>query len=85
MLNLLKMSDDLDNIIDALEQYTQNNKSDDNAFFRLGNAYRKIGNIPQAIRCYLTAVEINPTSPAKEAHRMLMDILEFRNTDLYNP
>ena len=79
------MSDNLDEIILELERYTQKNSNDDTAFFRLGNAYRKVGNIPQAIRCYLSAVEINPKSPAKEAHRMLMDILEFRNTDLYNP
>lgn len=79
------MGDNLDNLIAELELYTQQNKSDDNAFFRLGNAYRKIGNNAQAIRCYLTAVEINPSSPAKEAHKMMMDILEFRNTDLYNP
>ena len=79
------MSDDLDVIISELERYTQDNKSDDFAFFRLGNAYRKAGDMPNAIRCYLSAVEINPQSPAKEAHRMLMDILEFRNTDLYNP
>ena len=79
------MSDNLDNIIEELELYTQQNRSDDNAFFRLGNAYRKSGNNAQAIRCYLTAVELNPNSPAKEAHKMLMDILEFRNTDLYNP
>ena len=79
------MSDNLDDIILELERYTQENKSDDVAFFRLGNAYRKAGDIPNAIRCYLSAVEINPQSPAKEAHRMLMDILEFRNTDLYNP
>ena len=79
------MSDNLDEIILELERYTQENKGDDTAFFRLGNAYRKAGNIPQAIRCYLSAVEINPKSPAKEAHSMLIDILEFRNTDLYNP
>ena len=79
------MSDNLDEIILELERYTQEQKSDDTAFFRLGNAYRKSGNISQAIRCYLTAIEINPQSPAKEAHRMLVDILEFRNTDLYNP
>jgi tetratricopeptide (TPR) repeat protein len=79
------MNDNLDDIILELERYTQENKNDDTAFFRLGNAYRKNGDIPQAIRCYLSAVEINPQSPAKEAHKMLMDILEFRNTDLYNP
>lgn len=79
------MGDNLDNIIEELEIYTQKNINDDKAFFRLGNAYQKTGNNAQAIRCYLTAIEINPNSPAKEAHSMLMDILEFRNTDLYNP
>ena len=84
-MKFYNMSDNLDDIILELERYTQENKSDDVAFFRLGNAYRKVGNMASAIRCYLSAIEINPQSPAKEAHRMLMDILEFRNTDLYNP
>lgn len=79
------MGDELDKIILELEIYTQNNRSDDNAFFKLGNAYRKAGNFPQAIRSYLCALEINPDSPAKEAHDMLVDILNYRNTDLLNP
>ena len=43
------MGDNLDNLIAELEQYTQQNKSDDNAFFRLGNAYRKVGNNAQGL------------------------------------
>ena len=84
-MKFYNMSDNLDDIILELERYTQENKSDDTAFFFFFNAYRKAGNMASAIKCYLSAIEINPQSPAKEAHRMLMDILEFRNTDLYNP
>ncbi len=54
-------------------------------FYLLGNAYRKKGDWQQAINNYLEAVERDPASPAAEAHAMLMNILNFRNTELYNP
>ncbi|MEG1643099.1 MAG: tetratricopeptide repeat protein [Bacteroidales bacterium] len=71
--------------ITELEHYVAAHPIDDDAYFRLGNAYVKGANWREAIRCYLTAIEINPASPAREAHKMIIDILEFRNTDLYNP
>ncbi len=59
--------------------------TDGELFYLLGNAYRKKGDWQQAINNYLEAVERNPESPAAEAHAMLMNILNFRNTELYNP
>ena len=58
---------------------------DDYAFYLMGNASRKKGDFQNALNCYLEAMAINPQSPAKEAHQILMNILEFYHKDLYNP
>ncbi len=58
--------------------------SDDELYYLYGNAWRKKGNWQKALESYLEAISLNPQSPAKEAHRMLMDILEFYNKDMYN-
>ncbi len=75
-----------DKAIDALSGVINLNASTDSeTFYLLGNAYRKKGDWQQAINNYLEAVERDPESPAAEAHAMLMSILNFRNTELYNP
>lgn len=56
----------------------------DEAYYLRGNAYRKQGNWQQALNNYQYAIDINPDSPAREARRMLMDILNFYNKDMYN-
>ena len=56
----------------------------DEAFYLRGNAYRKQGNWQQALNNYQYAIDLNPDSPAREAHRMVMDILNFYNKDMYN-
>lgn len=57
---------------------------DDELYYLRGNAYRRESNWQQALNNYLEATAINPESPAAEAHRMLMDILEFYNKDMFN-
>jgi hypothetical protein len=37
-----------------------------------------------AINNYLEAMEINPESPARQAHAMMMKIMNFFNKDMYN-
>lgn len=56
----------------------------DQAYYLRGNAYRKQGNWQQALNNYQYAIDLNPDSPAKEARRMVMDILEFYHKDMYN-
>ena len=46
--------------------------------------YRKQGNWQQALNNYQSAIEINPESPALQARKMVMDILEFYHKDMYN-
>lgn len=56
----------------------------DEPYYLLGNAWRKCGNWQQALNHYLEAIERNPDSPAVSAKKMIMDILEFYNKDMYN-
>lgn len=54
-------------------------------YYHLGNRYRKEGNWQMAINNYVSAIELDPSSPAVEAKQMLDDILDFYNKDAYNP
>ena len=69
----------------GLNQYIQEKQDcNDEPFYLLGNAYRKRGDWQLALNNYLEAIEKNPESPAVNAKKMLMDILEFYNKDMYN-
>lgn len=71
--------------IRLLDAYLATDATDrDEAFYLLGNAYRKQGNWQLALNNYRYAIDLNPDSPAREAHRMAMDILNFYNKDMYN-
>ncbi len=71
--------------IRRLDSFLQEHPDSDEAFYLRGNAYRKLGNFQQALNNYLSAIDLNPESPAKQAHDMLMDILDFYDKQLYNP
>lgn len=58
--------------------------SDDEAFYLRGNVYRKMGDIRQALNNYLTAMELNPDSPAQTAYNAQIKILDFYNKDMFN-
>ena len=60
----------------------QENK--DVAYYVLGNAYRRGNNWQEAINSYSRAIEINPSSPAKEMRANCIKILDFYNKDMYN-
>ena len=76
---------EVDKAIQLLNQYVTNHEAcTDEPFYLLGNAYRKQGNWQMALNNYLEAIEKNPESPAVNAKKMLMDILEFYNKDMYN-
>ena len=71
--------------IEKLSAYIQSDVTDnDEPYYLLGNAYRKQGNWQLALNNYLEAMERNPESPAVQAHKMAMDILNFYNKDMYN-
>lgn len=76
---------EVESAINILNQCIADHKAcTDEPFYLLGNAYRKQGNWQMALNNYLEAIEKNPESPAVNAKKMLMDILEFYNKDMYN-
>lgn len=70
--------------IALLDQLIANDPGNDELYYLRGNACRKQADWQGALQNYLEAIQLNPDSPAKEAHRMLMEILEFYNKDMYN-
>lgn len=77
---------EVDKAISILNEYLENSNSiqKDEAYYLLGNAYRKQGNWQQALNNYQSALELNPESPAQQARKMVIDILEFYHKDMYN-
>ena len=75
---------ELETAIELSLQYIQEEPTQDEPYYLLGNAYRKQENWQLALNNYLEAIERNPDSPAVNAHKMMMDILNFYNKDMYN-
>lgn len=73
-----------DEAICLLDEYIEKNASSDEAYYLRGNAYRKKGNIRLALNNYLTAMDLNPESPARIAHDQLISIMNFYNKDMFN-
>lgn len=57
----------------------------DELYFLRGNAYRKMNSWKNAMTDYCKAVSLNPDSPAAEAYKASLEILEFYNKDMFNP
>lgn len=75
---------EVEEVISLLDGYLAHHPQSDEAYFLRGNAYSKQGDFRQALNNYLRAMELNPESPAKQAHALLMKIMEFYNKDMYN-
>lgn len=54
-------------------------------YYKLGNEYRRQGNWQEALNNYMEAIALDSDSPAVEAKKMLEDILNYYNKDMYNP
>ena len=78
-------NNEINKAIEALQQIINSDSKCDEALFLLGNAYCKKNAWQQAMNAYCQAIEINPESPALMAYNHLQDIMNFFNTDLYNP
>ena len=76
------------NVEQAIPQLDKILQSDfpekDEAYYLRGNAYRKQGNWQQALNNYQYAIDLNPDSPAVQARKMAIDILNFYHKDMYN-
>lgn len=73
-----------DEALRLLDEYIKESPAADEAYYLLGNVYRKMGNVRLALNNYLTAIELNPDSPARTAYNALIKILDFYNKDMYN-
>jgi len=80
----LLMEGETDKAISLLTDFAGENPTSDEAFFLLGNAYRKKENWEFALNNYRKAMDLNPDSPAKYAYKMVIDILNFYNKDMFN-
>ncbi len=84
--NLINQGD-IEQAIKMLEEISSDEKLvdiQDEVFYLLGNAYRKLGNWQQSLNHYQKAIEINPSSPAIHARKAIIDILDFFHKDMYN-
>lgn len=75
-----------DQALQLIEEILQTDSflSKDHAYYLRGNAYRKLGNWQQALNNYQHAIDLNPQSPAREARKMVLDILNFYHKDMFN-
>jgi len=80
----LLVAGETDEAISLLTDFIDKNPSSDEAFFLLGNAWRKKENWESALNNYRQAMDLNPDSPAKHAYKMAIDILNFYNKDMFN-
>ena len=77
---------DVNKAIEALDTLlTQSDfAGKDEVYYLRGNAYRTQRNGQHALHNHQSALEINPESPAVQARKLVMDILEFYHKDMYN-
>lgn len=67
---------------EALEQYVQTEKGskDQNAWYKLGNIYRKEENWGEALNAYAKCMELGAYNAAREAAESIKRILNFKDT-----
>lgn len=64
---------------------TEQQRTEAAALYQQGNAFRKNGQWAEALNAYEHAAALDAESPAAAARQMLMEIIEFRCNDYYNP
>ncbi len=73
-----------ESLIAKLENYVDSYPDSDEAYFLLGNAYRRMENWEFALNAYQMAMDINPNSSAKLAYEAIQEVLAFYNKDMFN-
>lgn len=71
--------------IEILSEYISRNPDDDEALTARGMKYWGAGRRALALNDYLSAISVNPDSKARQAYKASLEILDYRNKDLYNP
>lgn len=75
---------ELDSLISAAAE-SQDSASVAALYFERGRARWRLGEKGKAISDYECAASLDATSPAAEALALARRIMDFYNTDLYNP
>lgn len=70
--------------VEVLTSYIKDYPDSDEAYFLLGNAYRKKEDWQSALNNYQKAIDLNEESPARHAYKATTEILEFYNKDMFN-
>ncbi len=89
-ISILKELIDCGEVDKAIEQITlllENSSpgcEKDTLYYLRGNAFRKKGDWKGALDNYQYAIDLNPDSPAAEARKMVIEILNFYHKDMYN-
>lgn len=74
----------VDEAIAILQRMREERPDDDAVHYELGNAYWKKQDWKHCLDNYTEAIRLNPQSPAVEMKKMVMDILQFYNKEMYN-
>ena len=71
--------------LDALIAAGGDDKTMASHYYERGLLHWRLGKRGDAMSDYNRAVDLDPTSPAVQALSMAQDIMDYYNTDLYNP
>ncbi|MBO4529105.1 MAG: tetratricopeptide repeat protein [Paludibacteraceae bacterium] len=71
-------------LIQDFKEYISAHPESDEAYFLLGNAYRRQENWEFALNAYQQAMDLNAESPARMAYDAIQEVLAFYNKDMYN-
>ena len=73
---------DIEKALQALDEFLRTEPvGKDEAYYLMGNAYRKLGDWQKALNKYQSAIELNPDSPALQSRKMVKDIIKFYNKE----
>jgi len=75
----------VDAVLKATTLLLHEHEEDDRIYYIRGKAFMRKSCWADATNCFLQAESINPDSPAGESRKMIADIMNFYNKDLYNP
>ncbi len=77
--------DDIKRQIEALTAEIIRGNNTPDIYYRRGRLYWRLGERSAAMTDFNEAVALDPASPARSFLLMANDIMDFYNTDLYNP
>lgn len=71
--------------IQEIDALIASNPQNSELYYRRGKEYWRRSQKGEAISDFNRAVALDPESPAKIYLKMATDVMDFYNTDLYNP